>query len=80
MAAARGWPLSVISRCVGSFEYGSEKCRACLSSDGHISGARCGEPCGWIMQKAGHGDPPFRWKRKLFAGDVELPDQEWSAG
>ena len=36
------------------------RCGAERWSDGTVVGARCGEPCSWIMGKAGHGEPPWR--------------------
>lgn len=67
----------VVSRCIMHYEYGAYKCHAALMSDGTIEGRYCGEPCSFIMKKAGAGSPPFHWRRKLFAGDTELPNQDW---
>jgi hypothetical protein len=69
--------LQVISRCTASIEYGTEDCQAELMSDGTIRGRYCGEPCSFVMRKGGAGDPPFNWRRKLFAGDTEVPGQDW---
>lgn len=69
-----------ISRCTSKYDYETEQCQAVLLADGSIVGKYCGEPCGFVMQKAGHGNPPFNWKRKLFAGDIEIPGQEWQPG
>lgn len=73
-------PLRAISRCTATIEYGTEQCEAELLSDGSIRGRYCGEPCSFVMQKGGAGDPPFHWRRKLFAGDVEVPGRDWEEG
>jgi hypothetical protein len=36
-------------------------CEAVRRADGTIEGnALCGEPCDWVMGKAGHGTPPWQ--------------------
>jgi hypothetical protein len=43
---------------------GSYKCKAIRRSDGSIENG-CGEPCSWIMGKAGCGIPPWESKNGI---------------
>lgn len=69
--------LTILSRCIFTIDYGTIKCQAKLMSDGTIQGTGCNDPCSFMMQKSGSGYPPLNYKYKLFAGDIEVPNQNW---
>jgi hypothetical protein len=48
----------VVSRCIDSYNYGETKCKAVHYSNGETR-STCGEPCAFVMRKAGAGHPPY---------------------
>ncbi len=54
--------MKILSKCTGVI-WGCDgehaPCQAALMEDGSYSGHGCGEPCRWVMKKAGEGEPPF---------------------
>lgn len=50
-------------------------CPAFRRADGTVEGsAQCGEPCSWIMGKAGHGNPPWQTNADGTRRDPGEPD------
>ena len=64
VANRRNWSLEpscesrVVNRCTYNEGGESEKCHAVLYENGNLTES-CGEPCSFVMRKAGSGDPPF---------------------
>ena len=54
-------------------------CPATRSSNGAIfDSERCGEPCDWIMGKAGHGNPPWEVNADGTRRNPQEPDNDQS--
>jgi hypothetical protein len=66
-----------ITRCRSRYDHGERKCIARYLSDGTLVDS-CGEPCSFVMQKGGAGDPPFQWKQRLFVGSEPFPGRDWA--
>jgi hypothetical protein len=49
---------TLVSRCTSRCHYTETDCDATYWSDGTFYGS-CGDPCSFVMKKAGSGDPPF---------------------
>jgi len=65
-----------ISRCTSRCDNEERKCKARYTSDGELHDT-CGEPCSFVMQKGGAGDPPFSVRQRLFVGGEPFPGREW---
>lgn len=69
-----GRVITVVSRCTskhGGPGIDYEACGGWLDSGGTYHN-HCGDACAFIMQKEGAGNPPFHYKRCLFAGETQV--------
>ncbi len=56
----------ITHRCISKMSVDGEQipCTGVMYNTGAIEGG-CGEPCRWIMQKEGEGDPPWSAREVL---------------
>jgi hypothetical protein len=66
-----------VIRCRSRCDNGERQCSARYLADGELIDS-CGDPCSFVMQKGGAGDPPFNWRQRLYVGDKPLPGRDWS--